>query len=464
MWLIDKLTKASESTFEALNKHEFELLGDAPGPTPTAPLGNAGDFIGKNAWEVIAGYEREYGGFVRIWILGDPTIIPLDGDLTERVFITAREDFYKDAPTAALRPVLSDVEPFLANIPEHAPLQARSLFKLDGYLAWLAQQVGPLREATRVRLALLAEGKPRPDGLYETRRVGFDCFSKMAVGHTFDDDVYKTMWRMVEEGDQRMNSTLPTGQTSWDPGFLKARKSFWAEFTAAIDGARGTDLSGRLDMLALALREHAELTMPELAASLANLYFSGMLSSSSALQNTLWYLTNHAVDQEQVQAEVDGLDGDFTFEQLDALPHLDACVREALRLLPPVPIFLRQTAKDREIEIGGWSVPKDTQVFLCNYAVHRSVRNWAEPDSWKPSRWTPGVKDANPYGSGTFWPFGRGVRACTGERTAIVYIKTAIAEALREFDVSVGAGQEFVPEQFFGCMSGTDWVVDVKKR
>ncbi len=464
MGLIDKLTKASESVFEAMNKDEFELIGDAPGPTPKAPLGNAGDFVGHKPWEVLAGYEKEYGGFVRFWLMGAPVILPTAPELTERVFITHRPDFYKDSPVDALTPVLSSVEPFLANIPEWEGISARSLLKMKDYPQWCADLVAGQRAGARARLELLSTAADG-DATDAIRRIGFACFSMMAVGHTLDDAAYDAMFRMVEEGDQRMSSPLPQGQTSWDPGFLNARKKFWAAFEEAVAAAKGGDLGDRTDMLAFALRGDTPLDDKELAVSLANLYFSGMFSSSSALLTTLWGLTNHPEDHAAVRAEIDSLDDPNDFTALDALPRTDQCVREAMRLFPPVPVYLRRTAKEREIPLADWKMPKNCQVFLCNFAVHRSARYWGDDaDAWNPSRWTPEVVAARPYGSGEYWPFGRGPRACTGERAAIAYIKSALAEAVGNYDVKVGEGAEYDGAQLFGCMTADGWTMSVSKR
>jgi cytochrome P450 len=463
MWLLDKVHEASEGLFEAMNRDEFELLGDAPGPTPSAPLGNAGDFIGTRSWEVLAGYEREYGPFVRFWVLNDVVVSPTSPELTEQVFLTDRASFYKDAPVDALIPLLTDVESFLANEPEWAAVSARSILRQDGLGAWLAAQVPGMRRATRARLASRG-GLALEEAKTEIRRVGFDCFSSMAVGRTLGDDVWAALYRMLEEGDQRMNGLLITGDKSLDPAFHRARKAFWGVFRDAVAAARTGSLDGRDDMLAFALRGSSDLSDEELAVSLANLYFSGMLSSSSALQSLLWALSNHPDDRAAVQAEVDGLPADFTLEQVEALPHLDRCLREAMRLYPPVPIYLRKSLPDRRVTLGGWTLKEGTAIYLSNFATHRSARYWERPDLWKPARWTAELIQQRPYGCGEFWPFGRGPRSCSGEVVATAYIKTAAAEALRSFDVRLGAGEGWDGEAFFGTMVAKGMTASIAPR
>ena len=65
-----------------------------------------------------------------------------------------------------------------------------------------------------------------------------------------------------------------------------------------------------------------------------------MDTTSSALCRILWLLAQHPEVQETMREELrvarEAADGDIPYDELVALPFLDALCRETLRLYPPV--------------------------------------------------------------------------------------------------------------------------------
>jgi cytochrome P450 len=149
---------------------------------------------------------------------------------------------------------------------------------------------------------------------------------------------------------------------------------------------------------------------------------------------------------------------------LAGAPALEQAIRETLRLYCAVPIVTRNTAPDREVELGGHVLPPDTTIFLSSYAAHLDPRSWPDADEFLPARWSPEVIAANPYGSGKFWPFGRGTRACAGRDFALAYLRATLAVTIVEFDVQVGKGQKFEGEMFFACVAAKGLEMSVAKR
>jgi cytochrome P450 len=58
---------------------------------------------------------------------------------------------------------------------------------------------------------------------------------------------------------------------------------------------------------------------------------------------------------------------------------------ESMRLYPPAWGIAREALAD--CEIGGYHVPKGTQIFMVQWLVHRDGRWFDEPDIFKPERW-----------------------------------------------------------------------------
>ena len=83
------------------------------------------------------------------------------------------------------------------------------------------------------------------------------------------------------------------------------------------------------------------------------------LQTASALAFLLYLLAKNESAQGRLVAEVDDVVGGRTpsSEDLQRMPFLKACVKETLRLFPPIPINARTTTED--CTLGGYFVPKD---------------------------------------------------------------------------------------------------------
>ena len=71
---------------------------------------------------------------------------------------------------------------------------------------------------------------------------------------------------------------------------------------------------------------------------------------------------------------------------IDNFPYLNAVCNEVLRVYPPVPLTLRESAN--ATTILGHHIPKGTTVVLSPWAVNHSPELWG-PDAheFKPERW-----------------------------------------------------------------------------
>ena len=87
--------------------------------------------------------------------------------------------------------------------------------------------------------------------------------------------------------------------------------------------------------------------------------------------------------QDRVAAEAAG--GVPDFAALSRLRFTRDVFREALRLYPPVPMMVRETARPEEFR--GRQVAQGAQVVLSPWHLHRHERLWDRPDEFDPDRW-----------------------------------------------------------------------------
>ncbi|KAL8919500.1 MAG: hypothetical protein Q9172_004954 [Xanthocarpia lactea] len=77
-----------------------------------------------------------------------------------------------------------------------------------------------------------------------------------------------------------------------------------------------------------------------------------------------------------------------TWKQSQTLPYLDACVKEASRLHPPIGFPLERIVPESGLEVDGYRIPPGTRVSMNPWAVHREVGLYGtDPDVWRPERW-----------------------------------------------------------------------------
>lgn len=67
-------------------------------------------------------------------------------------------------------------------------------------------------------------------------------------------------------------------------------------------------------------------------------------------------------------------------------------IRESMRMFPVGGSGIGRYA-DRDIELGGYLIPKGTEVAVCLHTMHNVPWNFPDPDAFKPDRWLTAVED-----------------------------------------------------------------------
>jgi cytochrome P450 len=118
------------------------------------------------------------------------------------------------------------------------------------------------------------------------------------------------------------------------------------------------------------------------------------------------------------------------------LRYTEWIVREAMRLYPPAWGIGREALAD--CEIGGYDVPKGTQIFLVQWLVHRDSRWFADPETFRPERWDNDLIKRLPRC--TYFPFGDGPRVCIGNHFAMMEAVLILATIAQKFRISAQPG------------------------
>lgn len=71
-----------------------------------------------------------------------------------------------------------------------------------------------------------------------------------------------------------------------------------------------------------------------------------------------------------------------------ALPYLQACIKESLRLFPPVTGTFDMVVPPEGDSFNGVFLPGGTKIGLSHWAVHRSITLFGpDPNVFRPERW-----------------------------------------------------------------------------
>lgn len=202
---------------------------------------------------------------------------------------------------------------------------------------------------------------------------------------------------------------------------------------------------------------------------------------------TLYQLATHPKEMDRLHAEIVervGRDGDPTYEDLESMAILNAVVLESLRMYPSAG-FTRMPVRD--VELGGYRVPRYTEILILPYIFHRDPANWERPDEFVPERMmNEGYETRRTSSSGgsaakeeegevgeeftssslsstsranslqtriarigqkkAFLPFSLGPRNCVGRPLALLEVRVVLIKLIQKFDfVAVNDDPEFDP-------------------
>lgn len=162
--------------------------------------------------------------------------------------------------------------------------------------------------------------------------------------------------------------------------------------------------------------------------------FGGTETVASAIEWAMAEMMKSPEDLKKVQqelADVVGLNRRVEESDLEKLTYLKCVLKETLRLHPPIPLLLHETAEDAEV--AGYHIPARSRVMINAWAIGRDKNSWDEPETFKPSRF---LKAGVPDFKGSnfeFIPFGSGRRSCPGMQLGLYALELAVVHLLHCF-------------------------------
>uniref|UniRef100_A0A8D0EQ84 Cytochrome P450 4B1 n=1 Tax=Strix occidentalis caurina TaxID=311401 RepID=A0A8D0EQ84_STROC len=237
------------------------------------------------------------------------------------------------------------------------------------------------------------------DIFYDLTRKGHEFQKACKLAHTHTDKV-------IKERKMLLSSEKELGKIQ------KKRHLDFLDILLCTKDANGVGLSDE-----------------DLRAEVDTFMFEGHDTTASGISWLLYCLSLYPEYQQRCREEIQGILGDrdtIEWEDLGKMTYTTMCIKESLRLFPPVPAVSRCLSKSVTFS-DGRSLPVGLNIF----AIHRNRDVWEDPEVYDPLRFSP--ENSAQRHSHAFLPFSAGSRNCIGQQFAMNEMKVALALTLLRF-------------------------------
>ncbi|KAF4962251.1 hypothetical protein FSARC_9639 [Fusarium sarcochroum] len=192
--------------------------------------------------------------------------------------------------------------------------------------------------------------------------------------------------------------------------------------------------------LVLSAKEGKGLTVKEMHSNAELFMLAGSETTATLLSGCLYNLLTYPEKMETLLEEIRGKftsADDLAFESLADLKYMNACLKETLRIYPPVPIGSPRVVPEGGQQILGKYIPPETRVSVHHWSTYHSESNFKDAEAFAPERW---LKTDSKYAGDILeahQPFGFGPRNCLGQNMAMHEMRLILATLLFKYDLEL---------------------------
>ncbi|XP_043846343.1 cytochrome P450 4F11-like [Dromiciops gliroides] len=193
-----------------------------------------------------------------------------------------------------------------------------------------------------------------------------------------------------------------------------------------------------IDILLLAKDEDGKaLSDKDIQAEADTFMFRGYDTTTSGISWVLYNLAQHQEHQDRCRQEIQELlrghqPEEIEWDDLSQMPFLSMCIKESLRLYPPVVTVIRCCTKDIQLP-DGHIIPKGVRCLVNIFGTHHNPAVWTKPEVFDPYRFD--SNNSQKISPLAFMPFSAGPRNCIGQNFAMSEMKVVLALTLLHFRV-----------------------------
>ncbi|KAJ8041139.1 Cytochrome P450 2U1 [Holothuria leucospilota] len=423
-----------------------------PGPKPHWLFGNIPQMKGKQTYQAIQDFHKEFGGIYSISLLTGKVVVITDWDIFNEAAVT-NADAFSDR---FLPPVLDvsikrEGSILFGNGPGWTQRRkfALPLFhKLD-----VKSVEERIKFEARYLTKKFQETAQSPfDPLDYVRVVAANVIFNITVGKRYDyeDEESKRMIKTFNNFFDNVLTVLPlqlaprliyTPTHSYFRGYINTIRDYVnakvAERKKTFDGSQTTDL---IDMFLKEAEKGGNAVVQEdLTWRLVLEFFgTGMDAACFPMLFQLLYCTQFPDVQKQLQDEIDsviGPDREPNYEDKANMPFTQAFLMETLRFRPMAAID-PPNMLFRDVKLAGYDIPKGTRIFFNLWGVLNDQDYWKDPEVFRPSRFL-SEDGKTVIEHERFIPYGLGRRVCLGKNVAKMQLFLYLTYLLQRFSFSI---------------------------
>ena len=163
------------------------------------------------------------------------------------------------------------------------------------------------------------------------------------------------------------------------------------------------------------MQHGATFSEEDIRAEVDTFMGAGHETTSATVQFALLLIGHHPEIQKKIHDELDAIFSDdpmrdICFEDLREMKYLEKCIKETLRIYPPVILIARNIRE--QFKIKDQIIPPGVTCVLYLYQLHRNPKHFPNPEKFDPDRFA----EQTGRHAFAFAPFSGGPRNCIGQR------------------------------------------------
>lgn len=225
----------------------------------------------------------------------------------------------------------------------------------------------------------------------------------------------------------------------------KARVEMVKIFSSVIEARRNKkNTEDATDILQVFIdmtyKDGTKLSNDEVVGLLIALLFAGQHTSSISSTWTAMFLAHNSRCMSEVMKEQQKLMGDdasapLDFDKVGEMEYLQNCVKESLRMHPPLIMLMRMAMKDVKTTLNGktYTIPKGDIVITSPAVASRLDSVFKNPNEFEPERF--GAERNEQKTPFAYLGFGGGMHQCMGQQFGLLQVKTIVSVLLRNYKI-----------------------------
>jgi len=273
------------------------------------------------------------------------------------------------------------------------------------------------------------------------KQLTLDIATKVFMGYQLGDEARKLNVAFIDTvraGTGLIRKDVPF--TRWHKGIV-GRRVLEDFFRAQLAQKRRSKDSDMFAQLCRATTEEGDrFTDDDIVNHMIFVMMAAHDTTTITLTSIFYQLAKHPQWQEKLREESFALGKPhLEHDDLEHMTGMTLVMKEALRLLAPVPSMPRMAMKD--IVYKDFLVPRGSYVSISPAFTHFMPQYWNQPQKFDPQRFAAERREdkVHPF---AWMPFGGGAHKCIGLHFADMQVKAILHQVLRQFRWQVDASYE----------------------